>query len=267
MLPTLYNDDGDGFVVIAHRGASGRYPENTMIAFRGALEMNAGMIELDVQLSADGIPIVFHDEKLENHTDGSGRLQERTLKELRQLDAGSWFAPEYSGQRIPTLEEVLIFAKGKIALNIEIKAEAVTDEIKPGIEQKCLDLVRQYEMENHILFSSFDYRTVRQLKKRAPEIPAALLYEKKHSAGRLPSELVRKYGADAFNCSFRQLNRKRLRNLLSHNIPVFVYTVNSAQKMRRLLAKGVNGIFTDHPDLLREVARNFFQPDRRRRRS
>ena len=253
MLPTLYNDNGDGFVVIAHRGASAYFPENTMAAFEGAVEMGAEMMELDVMMSKDGVPVVFHDNELDDHTDGSGEVDNHTMEQLKQLDAGSWYAPHFSDQRIPTLEEVLAYARGKIALNIEIKTEAVSGKIEGGVEQKSLELVRKYGMEDHVLFSSFDYRAVRHLKQLDPDMPAALLYDKEQSENRLPSELVALYNADAFNCSFSQLNRRWIKDLRSRNIPVFVYTVNNKSRMRRLINFGVNGIFTDKPDLLHRV--------------
>ncbi len=259
MLPSLYQDNGDNFVVIAHRGASAYYPENTMPAFRGAVEMKAEMIELDVMMSRDGIPVVFHDAGLDDHTDGEGRLKDFTLRELKKLDAGSWFDAEFAGVKIPTLDEVLSYAKGKIAVNIEIKTEAVGDSIRGGVEEACLELVRKHGMEDHVIFSSFDYRAVSHLKTLAPEIPAALLFNKKQSEGVLPSELVAKYGADAFNCSFKELNKKRLGDLRQHAIPVFVYTVDNPKRMRKLIDKKVTGIFTNKPDLLWDVVREVEQ--------
>jgi len=252
-LPELYQDNGDGFVVIAHRGASAYYPENTMAAFRGAVEMDAEMIELDVMLSKDGIPVVFHDATLDDHTDGTGRLGDYTLKQLQELDAGSWFDSAYAGEKIPTLEEVLAFASGKIALNIEIKTEAVSDEIQGGVEEKSLELVKKYGMEKHVLFSSFDYRSIAHLKALDPDMPAAILYEKSQSAKMLPSELLSRYKADAFNCSYRELNTKRFRDIRKNNVPVFVYTVDKPSQMRKLLRMNVSGIFTNKPDVLWEV--------------
>ena len=252
-LPELYQDNGDGFVVIAHRGASAYYPENTMAAFKGALEMNAEMIELDVMLTKDGVPVAFHDASLDDHTDGSGELRSYTLEELQNLDAGSWFDPKFSDQKIPTLEEVLAFASGKISLNIEIKTEAVSDELRGGVEEKSLELVKKYGMEEHVLFSSFDYRAIAHLKELDPDMPAAILYEKSQSDKKLPSELLSKYSADAFNCSYRELNTRRFKDIREHDIPVFVYTVDRPSRMRKLLKMNVTGIFTNKPDVLWEV--------------
>ena len=253
ILPKLYNDNNDGFVVIAHRGASAYYPENTMAAFRGAVEMGAEMIELDIMMSKDGVPVAFHDAHLDDHTDGTGELKNYTLKELQALDAGSWFDARFSGEKIPTLEEVLEFAAGTISLNIEIKTEAVTDSLSGGVEEKSLELVKKFGMEEHVLFSSFDYRAIAHLKELDAEIPAALLYEESQSGAMLPSQLLAKYQADAFNCSYRQLDNKRLKDIEEHNIPVFVYTVDQPRRMRKLLKKGVTGIFTNKPDVLWEV--------------
>lgn len=256
-LPTLYHDDGDDFVIIAHRGASAYYPENTMIAFEKAVEMKAEMIELDVALSKDGIPIVFHDAQLNQHTNGDGYLSAFTLDELKELDAGSWFDPKYSNQQIPTLKEVLQFAQDTIALNIEIKSEAVSDSIDGGIEKKVVELVSEFDMQNHVLFSSFDYRTLLHFKELAPKIPVALLYNKAQSNYLLPNQLVKKYKVDAFNCSYRQLSRGWIANLNEYRIPSFIYTVNSKKRMQKLIEAGVNGIFTDKPDLLRNVVEQY----------
>lgn len=256
-LPSLYNDDGDGFIIIAHRGASAYYPENTMAAFKGAVEMEAEMIEIDVLMSKDGVPVVYHDPQLDHHTNGNGLVSNYTAEELKELDAGSWFDSRFSDQRIPTLEEVLAFASGNIALNIEIKTEAVSDQLKDGVVEKSLKLVREYGMKDYVLFSSFDYRAVKQLKELAPEISVALLYNRSRSKRKLPHELINEYKADAFNCSYRQFTRKRIASLREYGIPSFIYTVDTESRMRKLIAAGVNGIFTNKPDVLRQVVKNY----------
>lgn len=252
-LPQLYTDTRDDVLVIAHRGASAYYPENTMIAFEKALAMQADMIEVDVMMSKDRVPVVFHDAELEDHSDGEGSLKDYKLQELQKLDTGSWFDEQFSDQTISTLEEVLQFAAGTIALNIEIKKEAVRDELHGGIEEEVLKLVEKYKMKQYVLFSSFDYRSVRHFKAMDKSLSVALLYEKKKSDGKLPSELMFEYNADAFNCTFRQLNKKRQADIKKHNIPTFVYTIDQPKRMRKLIDRGVNGIFTNKPDILREV--------------
>nr|WP_284700202.1 glycerophosphodiester phosphodiesterase [Gracilimonas sediminicola] len=255
----LYSGSEDNFVIIGHRGASAYYPENTMAAFRAAYEMGAEMIELDILLSKDSVPVVIHDETLDRTTNGTGLVADYTLTELRKLDAGLWFGREHAGEHIPTLEEVLQFAKGKIALNIEIKTEAVTDDYLEGIEEKALNLVKKYEMEDYVLYSSFDYRAISHLKQLDVDISVALLYEKKQSTRRLPSELVEDYTADAFNCSRRQFTKRWAEDTQRHNIPVFVYTVNKERQMEKMIKRGVSGIFSDKPDLLRRVVDNMWK--------
>ena len=259
--PVIFNDDGDGFVVIAHRGASAYFPENTMPAFEAALTMNAEMIELDVLLSKDGVPVVIHDAKLNRLTDRRGFVRDHTLAELKELDAGAWFDSKFAGTRIPTLEEVLQFAQDSIALNIEIKTGAVTDERDGGIEEKSLELVQKYGMRDHILFSSFDYRAVEHLKQLQPDIPVALLYDRRQSTGRSPSELISDYNADAFNCSYRQLTKVRQEDLKAHHIPTFIYTVNQPGRMKTLIEKGITGLITNKPDVLREVVSDLNRND------
>ena len=110
--------------VVAHRGASGHAPENTLAAFRRAVELGARFIETDLQLSRDARFVAIHDDTLDRTTTGRGAVKDFTLPELRELDAGSWFAPKFAGERIPTLKEVLEFArKADVALFLEVKAE------------------------------------------------------------------------------------------------------------------------------------------------
>ncbi len=241
------------FAVIAHRGASACCPENTLSAFRTAIEMNADMVELDVQFTADGEVVVFHDEKISRCTNGRGRVSDYPFARLRQLDAGAWFHKKFAGERIPSLAEVLALCKDRIAVNIEVKTEAVTDAVSGGIEERCLKMVDEIGMREHVVYSSFDPRAILHFKQIDTEAPVAVLYEKKQHGSRLPSEIVQWLGADAFNCSRRELSGTWLADLKRHVIPVHIYTVNDEKNMRRLLDLGVDGIFTNRPDLLRKV--------------
>ena len=248
---------GDMFTIIAHRGASAYYPENTLASFEGAIALGADMVELDVQLTSDGEVVVFHDEKISRCTNGRGRIADYTLVALKKFDAGIWFAKPFRGAEIPTLREVLDFCKNKIAVNIEIKTEAVTDAISGGIEEKCLQIVDRIGMRGHIVFSSFDPRAIQHLKRIDRRTPAAVLYEKKYYGSQLPSEIIASLGADAFNCSRRELSKKWLANLKQQGIPVNVYTVNDEEDMKRLLVLGVDGIFTNCPDVMKSVLEDF----------
>ncbi|MFU8811834.1 MAG: glycerophosphodiester phosphodiesterase [Balneolaceae bacterium] len=251
--PRFYHRTHPSFAVIAHRGASHYAPENTMTAFRLAHEMKADMIELDVSLTSDGVPVVLHDSTLNRTTTGSGPVMEHTLQHIQSLDAGRWFSPAHAGERVPTLEEVLAWAKDTISLNIEIKREAITDQPEGGVVQKVLDLVRAHGMERHVILSGFDYRTVEQIKAYGPEISAALLYDRDQARDNGLIDQVRACRADGMNLHSSQVNSKWLREAKKHRVPVWVYTVNRRGRMKKLIRKGVSGIFTNRPDLLREV--------------
>ncbi len=252
-LPTLPYSDGDDFVVIAHRGASSYAPENTHSAFKLAIEMKSEMIELDLLLSKDGVPVIIHDEDLSRTTGFEGNVSDYTLDELRKLETGSWFSDEFAGEPFPTLEEVLVYTKGKIAVNIEIKHESVTDIAEGGIVDKALELVKKAGMQEEVIFSSFDYRVMEHLNVLAPDMPKALLYEERQSGDLSPLDLVQKYNVDAFNCSYRQLTDEWIEELNANNIPFFIYTVNDEELMRKIFQAGAKGIFSDKPDVLMQV--------------
>lgn len=255
--PTVGNPGVNEFTIIAHRGASAYYPENTLASFEGAAALGADMVELDVQLTSDGEVVVFHDEKISRCTNGRGRIADHTLAELRTLDAGSWFDKRFRDEKIPTLAEVLHLCRGRIAVNIEVKTEAVADGVSGGIEEKCLRTVDRAGMRGHVVFSSFDPRAILHLKAIDAETPVAVLYQKKYYGQQLPSAIVSSLHADAFNCSARELDKGWLADLNDHAIPVNVYTVNEEKKMARWLALGIRGIFTNHPDVLKRVLEDF----------
>lgn len=257
---------GNEFTIIAHRGASAYYPENTLASFEGAVALGADMVELDVQLTSDSEVVVFHDEKISRCTNGRGLLANHTLADLKKLDAGGWFDKKFRGERIPTLAEVLNLCRKRIAVNIEVKTEAVTDAASGGIEEQCLRIVDDSGMRRHVVFSSFDPRAVLHLKEIDPRTPAAVLYEKKHYGSQLPSAIVSSLHADAFNCSQRELGKTWLADLKCHGIPVNIYTVNDEKKMKRWLALGIGGIFTNHPDVLKRVLEDFLWTQKRKTR-
>jgi len=246
----FYDEPEHACIVIAHRGSSSDYPENTVRAFQKAEAVKADMIELDIQLSKDGIPMVFHDDTLERCTNGTGKLNQYTCDELRKLDAGGWKNPDFSGEKIPTLEEVLSFAKNKIAVNVEIKAhDGVVDS---GIEVQAFKLVKKYEMERHVLFSCFNTTILKRLRELSGTIPLALLYERNNHLENPPIELINEYQLNAFNCSKWSARKRWIKELKRHDIPMMVYTVNSQWLMKKLIKNGVKGIFTNKPDVLRQ---------------
>ena len=255
-IPQSPLDNGDGFWVIAHRGVSGSYPENTLSAFQAAIDIRAEMVELDISTSKDGIPVTVHDRTVDRTTDFEGDVQSFSLEELKRMEVGAWFSEQFRGEEFPTLKNSLELMKDKIAVNIEIKTEAVSDEIEGGVVDKALQVVKDLDMTSSVIFSSFDYRVMEQLNVLDPKMAKALLYEASQSDELLPSELVRKHKVDIFNCSYKQLSEEWINDLQKHEIPYFVYTVNEPELMRELIEKDVSGIFTDFPQELIRIVEN-----------
>lgn len=211
------------------------------------------MIELDVQLTADGVPVVFHDAYLNKHSNGEGLLADLSSEEVRRLDAGTWFSKKFTGEKIPLLTEVLELAKNRILLNIEIKPESVTDNEDAGIEHRVCELVELYEMQEQVLISSFDYRVLKRVENINPVIKTGLLYNRKKSGDLSPVELVQIYRTFSFHCSRWQIRKKWIVELRDMGVPVYVYTVNGRRSMKSLIKKGVAGIFSDKPERLKKV--------------
>jgi glycerophosphoryl diester phosphodiesterase len=160
--------------IFAHRGVSSLCPENTMPAFEKAIEIGAHGIELDVHLSRDGRLVVCHDETVDRTTDGSGAICALDYSEIRRFDAGSWFAPEYRGQRAPLLDDVFELVRGRdMRVNVEMKTDHIAYE---GIEVKVAELVRRFDLDSKVIISSFNHYSVLRLKASAPHLTAGLLY-------------------------------------------------------------------------------------------
>lgn len=162
-------------VIIAHRGASGEAPENTLAAFRLAIAQGADMIELDLHQSKDGALVVCHDLKLYRTARVKKTINQLTLKELKRLEVGGWFHPRFSGEAIPTLEEVLKLAVNRILLNIEIKQGS---PFYPGIEERLVELLESFQIIDSVLVSSFDEKALAKTHTLNPRIPIGLLAER-----------------------------------------------------------------------------------------
>lgn len=165
--------------VIAHRGFSGEAPENTLVAIRRAIDVGADMVEVDVTMTRDGHVILLHDETLKRTTNGKGKPFKKSLAKIRRLDAGAWFAPEFAGERIPTLAETLKIVKDRVLINIEIKSEAV----KHGVVPKVAALIVEHGMLDQVVVSSFSPEALRRMKTTAPDVVTASLFNKKEIAG------------------------------------------------------------------------------------
>ncbi len=230
-------------LVIAHRGASASAPENTLAAFRKALEAGADMIELDVRFSLDRHPVVIHDHTLGRTTDGTGEVAALPLRRLRSLDAGSWFSPSFSGEAIPTLREVCrLVAPTGAGMLIEIKAER---GLPPDFAELLLAVVDQESMRTRSILQSFDHRAVRRLREIDPGLGLALLFD---SAERDPALFASAAGVGMVALHWRLFNRRIAAEAARLGLGVLVWTVNRERDMQRMMSLGVDGIITNHPD-------------------
>jgi glycerophosphoryl diester phosphodiesterase len=157
--------------IIGHRGASSLAPENTLASFRKAHDLGAEMIELDVHRTKDGHLVIMHDDTVDRTTGSHGAVKDLTLEEIRQLDAGSWFSPEFKGEKVPTFDEVLEWAKGKVKIDIEIKNSVQY----PGIEKDIIDRLKAMNMDRDVIITSFDPSCVKNVKSIDAEIKTGVL--------------------------------------------------------------------------------------------
>jgi glycerophosphoryl diester phosphodiesterase len=233
-------------LVFAHRGAKRVAPENTAPAFEAAIRLGADGIELDVQYSSDGKLVIFHDLSLEKTSNGTGRVSAHTFEELRALDAGSHFGPEFAGTMIPTLDEALEVARGKLLVNIELK----TIEVKQsGLGPDVVDVVRRHAMMDEVVISSFNPFALRKSKQAGPEIEHGLLLAADLPGWTRWGLTLRHSRADGLHPELGMATREYVAAAKRRNLPVRVWTVDDEAEMRRLAGFGVDAIITDAPDV------------------
>lgn len=234
--------------VIAHRGFSGEYPENTLLAFRKAIEAGCDGIELDVQLSGDGEIMIMHDERLDRTTDGSGLLREHTLEQLRSVNAAARWEGRFPQEPVPTLRDYFELVKDSAVLtNIELKNSVFWYE---GMEEKVVALIRKYRLEDRILFSSFNHESIALCRSLAPEIPRAFLYDCRliDSAAYAKSN-----GVQYLHPAYHNVDAEAVRRIHDEGIGLNVWTVNGAEEMEYFARCGVDGIITNFPDKCRKI--------------
>lgn len=236
---------------IAHRGASGHAPENTMAAFERCIELGATAIETDVQMTSDGSLVLIHDESLAR-TAGSPKLvKDVTLEELQRLDAGSWFDPAFRGERVPTLRELLELVKPySLLLNLELKNGVVP---YPGLEEAVVEEVRRFGMSDRVILSSFNHYSLVKCKRLAPEVRMGILYMEGLYE---PWDYASRIGAEALHAYHYAVLPEWVAQAAERGIAYHPFTVNEPAEMRRLLAAGVSGIITDYPDRLAELLKD-----------
>ncbi|MBK1667189.1 glycerophosphodiester phosphodiesterase [Rhodovibrio sodomensis] len=274
----------DGTVLnIAHRGASGHAPEETLPAFDKARALNADYLELDAQLTADGRLVAFHDTKVDRTTDGSGKLSDFTLAELQELDAGSWFNaqnpdqadPSFAGVQVPTLDQLVARYGTEENYYIEIKSP----DANPGLTEKLVAWAERHDLvaNDAIVIQSFSQPALQKAHELNPEIPLVQLvwyHPRDYQEGAALKEWteVTPGPAELSQADFERLDDYAIgigtnltykdrqvidadfvQTARAAGLGVHVYTINQKATMRRLVDWGVTGIFTDYPDRMNEV--------------
>lgn len=231
----------------AHRGAREAAPENTLSAFLAAEIMGAEGIELDVMFTKDNQLAVIHDYELDRTTDGEGSVKDYTMAELKELDAGSWFDQAFTGERIPTLQEVLEIIDTDTLINIELKSESpITD----GLEQAVVEVIGDYNLYGRVVVSSFNPIALMRVKQADKDIPVGLLY-----APDLPRYLAEGWfipilRPEQLHPRHDLVDEKYMDWARKKGYRVNVWTVNEAADLKRMLELEVDGIITDRPDQL-----------------
>lgn len=228
-------------LVIAHRGASGELPENTLPAYELAVAQGADMIEIDLHTTRDGAIVITHDEALEE-LGGRGEVADATLEEVRRLDAGG-------GARVPTLVEVLDAFGERIPFNFELKRGSRAEYA--GMEAAAVEETVRRGLLEQTLFSSFYPPLLEALRGVSPDVRIAVLVSPRFPQGAV--ERARALGAEALNPERSLASRELLEAAHEEGMAVYVYTVDDRDEMRRLIDLGVDGLFTNHPRRMREL--------------
>ncbi|WP_455190690.1 glycerophosphodiester phosphodiesterase family protein [Eubacterium ramulus] len=229
--------------VTAHRGYSAVYPENTIPAFKGAIQVGADWAELDVQQTADGEVIVMHDSNLKRTTGLDKEVWQVTWDEIKDLDNGSWFDKKYQTVRIPTLEEVLKVCRGKIHLNIEIKPSGHDKDL----EEQVAKLLKKYHMRDTCVVSSLKYDSLRKIKQADDSIETA--YITSVSYGNF-TDL--KY-ADGYSVESTLLSKSFVNKAQKAGKQIYVWTVNSEERLEKVVGMGIDNVITDDPVMAKEL--------------
>ena len=224
--------------VMAHRGASGMAPENTMAAIQGAIDAGADWVEIDVQETADGAIVVIHDSDLKKIAGKAMKVADSTLAAMQRVDIGSWFGPEFSDQRIPTLKQVLERCKERIGVNIELKYYGK----ERRLEESVARIVEAAGMQDQVLVMSLSYNGVRKMRELRPDWKVGLL-----STVALGDVIGLDIDFLALNA--KSASRAKVRNIQDRDKQIMVWTVNDAVGMSVMFSRGVDAIITDEPAL------------------
>ena len=231
--------------VIGHRGAAGYAPENTLASVQFAADLRVKWVEVDVKITADEVPVLFHDDRLERTTDGEGYLAKKSLAELAILGAGAWFGQSFIGQRIPTLVEIVgELGRLSLGLNLELKPCPGQEEKTGRITAKIVQTLWPASLPAPII-SSFEPIALTAFAEVVPFMARALLVHK------VPKDWLQKarsLSVSAFHCDSRHLKRHHVVSMRESGLTVRCFTVNEEKKASRLFSWGVTSVFSDFPD-------------------
>lgn len=232
----------------AHRGFSGRYPENTMLAFEKALEAGCEGIELDVHLTKDGEVVIIHDEEINRTSNQQGLVKDMTYKELEKVDFSYKYQGKVPFQKIPTLREYFELVKDKdIITNIELKTGVFE---YPGIEKKVNDLIKEFHLEEKVAISSFNHYSVMRMKELDPSLYCGFLTESWIiDAG----AYVKSCKVEALHPFFGMLNEEITKELKENGCEINTWTVNTKEDIEKMIEIEVNGIISNYPDIVGEL--------------
>ncbi len=249
-------------VIIAHRGASAYFPENTLPAIEAAIEYGSDMVEVDIRMTADGVPVISHDSNLQRTANRKENIADLTWKQLQQVDVGSWFHSRYDELRVLSLRQFLEVCEGQIPANLEIKFHfRESPKLKDALKMVMEELA-YFKMEDQVVISGFNRNISAIVKSLKPEVASAVLHNPLQWKRVLPSRVVKNYNADFFHCSWRQFGKSWQQDLQKHHIPINVYTVNQTVTYMRMRELGVCGVFTDRPDMLLKLEKSLQKPHR-----
>ena len=240
----------------AHRGFSGKYPENTLLAFKKACETpGCDGIELDVHLTKDGECVICHDETLDRVcNNATGYLKDYTLEELKAFDVSYVYREAYGPQQIPSLREYFELVKDyNIITNIELK----TDENEYlGIEQKVIDLIEEYNMKEKVIISSFNHYTIQRIKALCPEMSCGLL---SNTWILNPGEYTKRAGAEYYHPCHQSVNADMAVEMKENGIEINAWTADREEDIERLMELGVNAVISNYPDLVTKIRAKLFK--------
>ncbi len=243
------------YFIAAHRGSSGTAPENTLAAYREAVAAGADIVEADVQLTADGKVIAFHDKHLSRTSNGTGKVDETDYDNLKDTDAGSWFGPDFKNERIPLLHDVINVIRDKTYLNIEVK-NIVGDNLSDNIK-RIIEIIYEEEYQDYTVLSSFYYDTLQLIKKYYPVFP--LLAIRIPRDKRLPSQILSEIGCDAFICAKDELDDEIVADIIDNNIYTAVYSIDTKEDFERAIKLPVKAFVTNYPARIKQFLDEYRQ--------